>query len=69
MTFSKFDSDAKALDRYFQKGEAKARAQLEARVSGGRAPADDLKLLRAICKHMSDRGCSDRASALLAGQK
>jgi hypothetical protein len=50
-------------------GEAKARAQIEARVSSGRASADDLKLLRAICKHMGDRGCSDRASALLAGQK
>ncbi len=50
-------------------GEAKARAQIEARVSSGRASADDLKLLRAICRHMGDRGCSDRASALLAGQK
>jgi pSer/pThr/pTyr-binding forkhead associated (FHA) protein len=50
-------------------GEAKARAQIEARVSSGRASADDLRLLRAICKHMGDRGCSDRASSLLAGQK
>jgi len=50
-------------------GEAKARAQLEARVASGRATPDDLKLLRAICKHMGDRGCSDRASALLAGQR
>ncbi len=50
-------------------GEAKARAQLEARVANGRATPDDLRLLRAICKHMGDRGCSDRASALIAGQK
>ena len=48
---------------------ARQGAQIEARVSSGRASADDLKLLRAICKHMGDRGCSDRASALLAGQK
>jgi pSer/pThr/pTyr-binding forkhead associated (FHA) protein len=50
-------------------GEAKARAQIEAKVSSGRASADDLKLLRAICRHMGDRACSDRASALLSGQK
>jgi hypothetical protein len=50
-------------------GEAKARAQLEAKVSSGRASLEDIKLLRAICRHMGDRACSDRASALLAGQK
>ncbi len=50
-------------------GEAKARAQLEAKVSNGRASVDDIKLLRAICRHMGDRACSERASALLSGQK
>jgi hypothetical protein len=46
-------------------GEVKARAQLEPKVWGGRASAEEIRLLRAICKHMGDRACSDRASALL----
>jgi ABC transport system ATP-binding/permease protein len=50
-------------------GEAKARAQLEAKVANGRASPEDLRLLRAICRHMGDRACSDRASAILGGQK
>jgi pSer/pThr/pTyr-binding forkhead associated (FHA) protein len=50
-------------------GEAKARAQLEAKVSSGRASVDDLKLLRAICQHSGDRACRDRASELLRQQK
>ena len=50
-------------------GEAKARAQLEAKVASGRASVDDIKLLRAICRHMGDRACSDRATALLADKK
>jgi pSer/pThr/pTyr-binding forkhead associated (FHA) protein len=50
-------------------GEAKARAQLEAKVSSGRATVDDLRLLRAICQHAGDRACRDRASELLRQQK
>jgi len=50
-------------------GEAKARAQLEPRVWSGRASPEEIRMLRAICKHMGDRACIDRASALLAGQK
>jgi ABC transport system ATP-binding/permease protein len=46
-------------------GEVKARAQLEPKVWGGRASPEEIRLLRAICKHMGDRACSDRASALL----
>jgi ABC transport system ATP-binding/permease protein len=50
-------------------GEAKARATLEPRVFGGRASADEIRMLKAICKHQGDRACSDRAAALLAAQK
>jgi len=52
-----------------REGEARARAQLEPRVWGGRASPEEIRMLRAICKHMGDRTCSDRASAILAGQK
>jgi hypothetical protein len=50
-------------------GEAKARAALEPRVFGGHASADEIRMLKAICKHQGDRACSDRAAALLANQK
>jgi len=50
-------------------GEAKARAALEPRVFGGRASPDEIRMLKAICKHQGDRACSDRAAALLANQK
>ena len=52
-----------------REGEARARAQLEPRVWSGRASVDEIRMLRAICKHMGDRACSDRATALLAAQK
>jgi pSer/pThr/pTyr-binding forkhead associated (FHA) protein len=47
-------------------GEARARAQLEPKVWNGRATPEEIRMLRAICKHMGDRPCSDRAAALLA---
>ena len=50
-------------------GEARARAQLEPKVWNGRATLEEIRMLRAICKHMGDRPCSDRAAALLANQK
>lgn len=50
-------------------GEARARAQLEPRVWNGRATPEEIRMLRAICKHMGDRPCSDRAAALLANPK
>jgi pSer/pThr/pTyr-binding forkhead associated (FHA) protein len=50
-------------------GEAKARAALEPRVFGGRASPDEIRMLKAICKHQGDRACSERAAALLANQK
>jgi pSer/pThr/pTyr-binding forkhead associated (FHA) protein len=50
-------------------GEARARAQLEPKVWNGRASPEEIRMLRAICKHMGDRPCSDRAAALLANPK
>jgi len=50
-------------------GEAKARAALEPRVFSGRASPDEIRMLKAICKHQGDRACSDRAAALLANLK
>jgi pSer/pThr/pTyr-binding forkhead associated (FHA) protein len=52
-----------------REGEAKARAALEPRVFGGRASPDEIRMLKAICKHQGDRACSERAAALLANQK
>jgi ABC transport system ATP-binding/permease protein len=49
-------------------GEASARAQLEPRVWAGKATSEEIRLLRAICRHMGDRACADRAAAMLAKQ-
>jgi ABC transport system ATP-binding/permease protein len=49
-------------------GEAKARAQLEPRVWAGKATTEEIRMLRAICRHMGDRACADRASTVLANQ-
>jgi ABC transport system ATP-binding/permease protein len=46
-------------------GEAQARAQLEPRVWAGKATTEEIRLLRAICRHMGDRACADRAGAML----
>ncbi len=64
-------SPGKASDLALQgrEGEARARAQLEPRVWGGHATTEEIKMLRAICKHMGDRACADRASVMLSGQK
>ena len=45
--------------------ETKARKQLEGRVWSGKATNDEIKMLRAICKHQNDRACADRAGQLL----
>jgi pSer/pThr/pTyr-binding forkhead associated (FHA) protein len=65
------DTSGKTTDLALQgrDGEAKARAALEPRVFGGRASPDEIRMLKAICKHQGDRACSDRAAALLANQK
>lgn len=64
-------SNSKATDLALQgrDGETKARAQLEPRVWSGRASPEEIRMLRAICKHMGDRACIERASALLPGTK
>lgn len=46
-------------------GEAAIRKQLEPKVWGGRGSIDDIKMLRAICGHMGDHACRNRASELL----
>ncbi len=41
------------------------RKALEIKVFGGRGTIDDIKMLRAICGHLGNRECRDRASAML----
>lgn len=45
--------------------EAAMRRQLEGKVWGGKGSLEDVRLLKAICSHMGDRACRDRAGALL----
>ena len=44
--------------------DAKRKA-LEPKVFGGRGTIDDIRMLKAICSHLGNRDCRDRASALL----
>jgi hypothetical protein len=44
--------------------DAKRKA-LEPKVFGGRGTVDDIRMLKAICSHLGNRDCRDRASALL----
>ena len=44
--------------------DAKRKA-LEPKVFGGRGTIDDIRMLKAICSHLGNRECRDRASALL----
>jgi ABC transport system ATP-binding/permease protein len=46
-------------------GESKARKMLEPRVWSGRATADEVRYLKAICKHQKDAACVARANAML----
>ena len=41
------------------------RKALEPKVFGGRGTIDDIRMLKAICSHLGNRECRDRASALL----
>jgi pSer/pThr/pTyr-binding forkhead associated (FHA) protein len=41
------------------------RKALEPKVFGGRGTIDDIRMLKAICSHLGNRDCRDRASALL----
>jgi hypothetical protein len=45
--------------------EAQMRKQLEPRVWGGRASVEDIKMLKAICGHMGDHACRNRAAEIL----
>lgn len=45
--------------------EAIMRKSLEPKVFGGRASEQEVRLLKAICSHMQDRACRDRAGAIL----
>jgi pSer/pThr/pTyr-binding forkhead associated (FHA) protein len=45
--------------------EAAMRRNLEPKVWGGRASIEEIRLLKAICSHMGDRACRDRANAML----
>lgn len=45
--------------------EAAMRRALEPKVWGGRASIEEIRLLKAICSHMGDRACRDRANAML----
>jgi pSer/pThr/pTyr-binding forkhead associated (FHA) protein len=41
------------------------RKALEPKVFGGRASVDEIRMLKAICSHLGNRDCRDRASAML----
>lgn len=45
--------------------EAAMRRALEPRVWAGKGSVGDIKMLKAICAHMGDRACRDRAGAML----
>lgn len=45
--------------------EAAIRRSLEPKVWGGKASIDEIRMLKAICSHMGDRACRDRANAML----
>ncbi len=45
--------------------EAAIRRGLESKVWGGKASLDEIRMLKAICSHMGDRACRDRAAAML----
>lgn len=50
-------------------GYAAQRRALEPRVWSGKATEQEIRLLRAICTHMGDSACRNRASAMLAAKK
>jgi pSer/pThr/pTyr-binding forkhead associated (FHA) protein len=45
--------------------EAAIRKSLEPKVWAGKGTLNDIKMLKAICSHMGDRACRDRAGAML----
>jgi hypothetical protein len=49
--------------------EAAMRRSLEPKMNSGRATLDDLKMLKAICSHMGDSACRDRAKAAIKAKQ
>jgi hypothetical protein len=45
--------------------EDQQRKVLEPKVFGGKATLEEIRLLKAICSHLGNRDCRDRASAML----
>ncbi len=45
--------------------EAAIRRGLESKVWSGKASLDEIRMLKAICSHMGDRACRDRAASML----
>ncbi len=45
--------------------EPTIRRRIESRVFSGKAPIDEIRMLIAICRHMGDQDCRDRATAIL----
>jgi pSer/pThr/pTyr-binding forkhead associated (FHA) protein len=50
-------------------GEARARRMLEPKVWSGRASEEEIKMLRAICRHQRDSACVQKCSALLKAKQ
>ena len=50
---------------YIQAWDAQTRKQLEPKVWGGRGSVDDIRMLKAICSHMGDHACRNRAAEML----
>ncbi len=45
--------------------EAQIRRGLEPKVWSGKASVEEIRMLKAICSHMGDRACRDRAAQML----
>jgi pSer/pThr/pTyr-binding forkhead associated (FHA) protein len=64
-TSTKGADDARKEALKGSEGEDKARKMLEPRVWSGRATVDEIKMLRAICRHQRDSACAARCTAML----
>jgi hypothetical protein len=53
-------------DGVLDDGERKARRALEPRVWSGRGTIDEVRMLKAICRHQKDALCVERANQVLA---
>lgn len=64
----KDDKAGTAPDPLSQDGETKMRKQLEGVVWSGKGSPEQIKMLKAICRHQNDRACADRANQMLQKQ-